>query len=170
VGFNAGHSAAVLLASFPRARVASFDSCVHPYTVPNFEWLVERFGPERLSLRCGDSRSTLPAAVAADASVAGEKTETLGSDFQPGKARAAGIDGLSELADIVRIDGGHQFPVAAADILNGKALAKPGALMMLDDCGWPEVWAAWQFAIARGVLASERPGLGWGHSCIGRYL
>mmetsp|Transcript_58571 Transcript_58571/g.117636 ORF Transcript_58571/g.117636 Transcript_58571/m.117636 type:complete len:389 (-) Transcript_58571:247-1413(-) len=89
VGFNAGHSSAMALSSFPRVRVRSFDICHHGYTKPNYEFLVHRFadsgtgqGP-RLQLWCGDSRETLKAAT-----------------VNEGKA-----GGNFQAADVVRVDG-----------------------------------------------------------------
>ena len=93
VGFNAGHSAAVLLAAFPRAALRSFDLCAHAYTEANAAWLQAHFGSssgggsggggggggggaptvhsgQRLHLTCGDSPDILPAAAAAAAHAA----------------------------------------------------------------------------------------------------
>lgn len=102
VGFNAGHSAAIALATFPRVVVRSFDICSHAYSRPNFDHLVGLFGAPRLSLSCGDSRLTLPraaAAVAAGAVAGFRDSEKEGSS--------------SNLADLVRVDGGHHFEVRA---------------------------------------------------------
>jgi hypothetical protein len=102
VGFNAGHSAAIALATFPRVVVRSFDICSHAYSRPNFDHLVGLFGAPRLSLSCGDSRLTLPraaAAVAAGAVAGFRDSEKEGSS--------------SHLADLVRVDGGHHFEVRA---------------------------------------------------------
>lgn len=142
VGFNMGHSAAILLSLFPKAKVESFDLCAHQYTRPNYAFLRERFGAERLSLTCGDSRETLAAA----------------------SARLAGW------ADGVRVDGGHRFEIVAADLANARALAKPGAALLVDDCRAVEVWAAWGMAIDLGLVAPFHPGLNWKGSCNGKYV
>jgi hypothetical protein len=73
VGFNAGHSAALLLATFPRASLRSFDLCAHVYTKSNAAWLQTQFEASninrfngtypRFALSCGNSRETLPAAA-----------------------------------------------------------------------------------------------------------
>lgn len=145
VGFNAGHSAAIILTLFPRAVVVAFDLCSHVYTWQNYKLLQKRFGKERLHLTCGDSRDTIATAV---------------------RNRAAKI-----AADVVRVDGGHHFSVAAADIVTTSLLAKAGALMIVDDCEFPQVLAAWQVAVDLGVVATaDNPLLAWNFhgSCSGR--
>mmetsp|Transcript_68178 Transcript_68178/g.154248 ORF Transcript_68178/g.154248 Transcript_68178/m.154248 type:complete len:94 (-) Transcript_68178:131-412(-) len=74
------------------------------------------------------------------------------------------------LADVVRIDGGHTFEVAALDLGHAARLAKQGALLLLDDCEANEVNAAWQFALSAGIVEALHPGLGWTGQCVGRFL
>lgn len=150
VGFNAGHSAAIVLTLFPRAIVLAYDLCIHAYTLPHYELLRRRFGEGRLQLTCGDSRDTLAAAAAA-------------------AAAASDSDERPALADVVRVDGGHHFSVAAADVFNSRFMAKGGAPVIVDDCAEPEVWAAWQTAVDLGVVTAPRAGLGWKGSCHGRF-
>lgn len=59
VGFGAGHSALLVLSSFPRARVLSYDLGLAPITMAAHELLDEAY-PERLYLTVGDSYLTLP--------------------------------------------------------------------------------------------------------------
>ena len=61
VGFNSGHSSAMFLTLFKKARIQSFDLCLHVYTEPTYEWLKEVYGSQRLSLICGNSHLTIPA-------------------------------------------------------------------------------------------------------------
>lgn len=150
IGFNAGHSSAMVLSTFPNALIHSFDICQHKYTLPNYDFLLERFKARaddgqrpRLSLSCGDSREILVGNNAGDL--------------------------VKVKADAVRVDGGHTLEVAASDILNAQRLAKPGALLLLDDCTFPEVWEAWQVAVDLGVVVPEHAGLGWRGMCIGRF-
>ena len=145
VGFNAGHSAAMMLSVFPHLQTRSFDIFGHEYARPKFALLEERVGRGRASLTCGDSRVTLPSAGVGSATLEG-------------------------LADVVRIDGGHTLEVAAADLLNGRRLAKPRALVLLDDCTFAEVHEAWRVALDLGVVAPLREGLGWKGMCVGRYI
>jgi hypothetical protein len=143
--YGTGHSAAIVLSTFHNARITSFDICAHAYAAPNYDYLRSMFG-DRLYLTCGDSRRTLPAAAA---------THALPQPFG--------------LADVVRVDGGHHFDVASLDLVNCRALAKPRAIIIVDDCTFVEVWAAWKFAIDLGIIEPSNPGLGWKGSCIGRY-
>ena len=83
IGFNAGHSAAMVLSSFPQARVKSFDICAHAYVDPNAKLLEAKFGPGRFGLTCGDSRMSIPAAATA----------------------SEGASAFTDLADAIRIDG-----------------------------------------------------------------
>lgn len=41
---------------------------------------------------------------------------------------------ISERCDMIFIDGGHTFDVAQSDIANFQSVAKPGALLVVDDC------------------------------------
>lgn len=148
VGGNAGHSAAMVLATFPHASVEVYDLCEHAYTVPNFEYLQGVFGKDRVSLACGDSRATL-----ADAH----------------RRRGAAAAAAAPRWDAVHIDGGHDFEVAAADLLNARALSKPGALVVLDDCALLEVGAAWEMAKDLDVVETDREGLCWKSNCYGTY-
>merc|ERR1719334_872404 len=60
IGFNAGHSACLLLLANPRARVVAFDLCEHAYALPCAEVLKRHFGPERFDLVAGASGESLP--------------------------------------------------------------------------------------------------------------
>ena len=61
IGFNVGHSAAMLLTALPRASVTSFDICSWPYTRESAKFLRSNIknGTKRLQLVCGDSRESL---------------------------------------------------------------------------------------------------------------
>lgn len=41
---------------------------------------------------------------------------------------------MKHRCDLIFVDGGHMLDVALADIVNFKKLAKPGALLLVDDC------------------------------------
>ena len=53
VGFNAGHSAGMVLEMFPGVNVTSFDLCSHEYTPRAFEQLKKMFS-DRVELICGN--------------------------------------------------------------------------------------------------------------------
>jgi hypothetical protein len=178
IGFNAGHSAAMVLSVFPRAVVACFDLCHHLYAAPNHALLRARFGPSRvLPLTCGDSRDTVPAAVVAASERIGqgvekeEQTKKEANVKRPLSAAAptTRVSPPLPLSDVVRVDGGHEFDVAAADVLNAQRLAKPGGMLILDDCEANGVHASWEFAVGLGVVAPFLPGLSWKGSCHGHY-
>lgn len=59
IGFNAGHSAAVFLHTFPDATLRVYDICEHPYTEPCFLHLEREF-PGRITMIRGDSTKTVP--------------------------------------------------------------------------------------------------------------
>jgi len=58
VGFNAGHSALLILHSNPNVELYCFDICMHPYTKPCFNYLKNIF-KDRIKLIEGDSFKTL---------------------------------------------------------------------------------------------------------------
>lgn len=58
VGFNAGHSACLLLLANPRARLVAFDLCEHGYARPCAEALRRAFGVHRVELVAGPSGET----------------------------------------------------------------------------------------------------------------
>lgn len=59
IGFNAGHSADVLLSENPDLKLISYDLGEHPYTVVAKEYIDEKY-PGRHTLVLGDSKETLP--------------------------------------------------------------------------------------------------------------
>lgn len=65
IGFNAGHSAALMLLANPSLKLRAFDTCGLEYTRPCFEYLQSIFGP-RLTLVEGASESSVPADRRAD--------------------------------------------------------------------------------------------------------
>jgi len=59
IGFNAGHSALMMLLSNPLCTLTCVDICEHKYTEPCFEYLASQF-PERIKLIKGRSYSGPP--------------------------------------------------------------------------------------------------------------
>lgn len=112
LGFNAGHSAAMLLWTFPTSFIYSFDLCGHTYTESADALIKEQFG-QRHKLICGDSRFTL--------------AEFLADPDCP------------QNVAVVFVDGDHTYYGARGDIEKGASLgsnAKPLALIA-DDCWSP---------------------------------
>jgi len=130
IGFNAGHSAEVILSANKEAKLTSFDLGIHSYTSVGKEYIDKKF-PERHTLILGDSKKTV-------AEHAGEY-------------------------ECFFIDGGHDYETAKADILNCARLARPCAMVMMDDVVLPAVEGveyskgptqAWLEAIKEGHITS----------------
>jgi predicted O-methyltransferase YrrM len=106
IGFNAGHSAEVMLSANKEAKLTSFDLNIHPYAAVGKDYIDKKF-PGRHVFVAGDSKETIPKA-----------------------------EGLYEC---FFIDGGHDYETAKADILNCSRLARPCAMVMIDDVVLPPV-------------------------------
>ena len=115
VGFNSGHSAGMVLTTFPKVKVTSFDLCGHWYCEPAHEELVRVFGEDRHELVCGNSHISI-------------------LDYVKDKPES-----LLEY-DAVFVDGGHFYLDTLMDILDTAKYAKPGALLVVDDCT-TNLWA-----------------------------
>lgn len=61
VGFDVGHSAALVLGSFPGASATSFDTCGAPGHDDAAEAIRDAYGADAFDLVCGESAQTLPA-------------------------------------------------------------------------------------------------------------
>lgn len=128
VGFNAGHSSYLFLSARPDVTVVSFDLGDHEYVARAKAFIDTKF-PGRHTLVLGDSRKTL----------AKYRTDHE-STF-----------------DVLFIDGGHDYDVAIADILNCQGMAKPSGLVVMDDMLPWRPWGvgpvrAWAEAIQLGII------------------
>lgn len=108
IGFNAGHSAEVFLSNNPRCTLTSFDLGIHAY-VPYSKKYMDNTYPNRHTLILGDSTVTVPKYI----------------NDNPGKT-----------FDVIFIDGGHDYPIANADLENCKMLATPETIVMIDDTSY----------------------------------
>lgn len=133
IGFNAGHSAELLLKNNPRIHLTSFDLGTHEYVIPAKEYLDQTY-PGRHTLILGDSTQTVPDYL----------------QKHPNKK-----------FDLIFIDGGHDYPIAHADLQNCRALAHSNTLVLLDDTiytsGWEWNWTVgptqtWKEHQTRGQL------------------
>lgn len=104
-GFNAGHSALLMLVANPDLKVVSFDMGSHEYAHASHAYLRDRY-PGRLEVFWGDSRASVP-------------------EFH--------AQNPDRRFDIVIVDGGHTYDVAEADIRNMRALAACDAVLIVDD-------------------------------------
>jgi predicted O-methyltransferase YrrM len=132
IGFNAGCSSYALLKHVPDAKVVSFDLGEHDSVAVNKKLIDEKF-PGRHTLVTGDSRETVPAFA----------------------------DGNPDLRfDLVFIDGGHEYAVAHADLLNMRRLSSARTAVVMDDLvPWQSYGSgptkAWEEAIRDGVVAQD---------------
>lgn len=112
IGFNAGFSAQTFLRAVPDARVVSFDLVEHGYTKVAKKMVDAKF-PGRHTLIAGDSTKTVPEYAAAN----------------------------PELRfDVAFIDGGHDYQVAKADIVNMMSMCTEKTAVIIDDL---TPWLKW---------------------------
>lgn len=106
LGFMAGHSALLFLETLPLARVISFDLADNPWSYENANFMRETYG-NRFSFIPGDSFLTVPHFRAENPDV---------------------------FCDIILVDGAKEpEDYRYNDILNFRQLAKPGAILLLDE-------------------------------------
>ncbi len=106
IGFNGGHSSEIFLAN-SNANVYSFDigDHFHQYLKYGKQFINTKY-PNRHTLIFGDSTKTVPTFIKNNQHIK---------------------------FDIIFIDGGHDYPIAYADILNCKALAHKTTVLIVDD-------------------------------------
>lgn len=131
-GFNGGHGTLRwLLHSSPTTKVYSFDIGQHSYSKPAADWFSQLF-PGRHTITWGDSTKTIPAFKAANPNVK---------------------------CNLIFVDGGHDYNVAAADLINFWGMADPNYnVLLMDDVFCSSVFcqgpnAAWTNLISSGAAA-----------------
>jgi methyltransferase family protein len=132
-GFNAGGSSRTFLSARSDVSVVSFDIGQH-VSVRRAKAAIDRGFPGRHELVLGDSTDSLPAYA----------REHPGKRF-----------------DLVFIDGGHDYEVARADLLNFRAMSHDRTIVIMDDLTPWWVWGqgptrAWQEAVRAGVVVRDR--------------
>jgi hypothetical protein len=128
IGFNAGHSALVLLlASNETATHLFFDLGEHAYTEPCANYLKSILPNKSLDLILGDSRVTIPRWIQANPAAMGT-------------------------FDFVHVDGGHTKECATSDLLCAYLLTKVGGTIIVDDINSKKIMPIVNAWMAQGVL------------------
>jgi predicted O-methyltransferase YrrM len=128
IGFNVGFSSIAFLSAAPEVEVVSFELDQRPAVELAKRFVDERY-PDRHEIIIGNSVDTVPAYA-----------ESHKVPF-----------------DLVFVDGGHEYDTARADIANARRIAKPGALIVVDDVIPWYPWGvgphqAWREALASGLI------------------
>jgi predicted O-methyltransferase YrrM len=112
IGFNAGHSAELVLKNNPSLTLTSFDLGSHDYVITAKKYIDIAY-PNRHTLILGDSTVTIPKYI----------------NNNPNKT-----------FDVIFIDGGHQYRIANADLTNCRKLANKDTVVIIDDTNYTVEW------------------------------
>jgi hypothetical protein len=129
IGFNAGHSAASILAALPHAPVTSFDLCAWGYGAPTHALLQRHFGARRLTRVCGDSGLTVRTHA--------QRLATRMASRSSGSHHDGDHDAPPPLPwlppfDVFFVDGGHSYAQASLDLAQATRVTHPGGLVIMD--------------------------------------
>jgi predicted O-methyltransferase YrrM len=105
IGFNAGHSADILLGASEDSFLVSFDIGLHEYVKKGKEFIDKKY-PNRHKLILGSSIDTLPIFI----------KENPTTKF-----------------DLLFIDGAHNYDICKQDFLNCRTLASSNNVVIMDD-------------------------------------
>lgn len=111
IGFNAGHSAMLLLLASSATTFTVFDIGHHRYTQPCLNYIEHIFPHVAFEYIVGDSTLTMPTQM----------------------------EGRQETYDLVHVDGGHSEFCATSDMKHADILLKPGGIMVVDDTDAPQI-------------------------------
>jgi predicted O-methyltransferase YrrM len=112
IGFNAGHSAEIILQNNKNANLVSFDLGEWAYNLPAKEYIDTTF-PERHMLILGDSVTNVP---------------------------KFSLENPNVKFDVIFIDGGHDYSIANSDLENCFKLAHKDTIVILDDTMFVKGW------------------------------
>ena len=111
IGFNAGHSAMLLLLASSATTFTVFDIGHHRYTQTCLNYIEHIFPHVAFEYIVGDSTRTMPTQM----------------------------DGRIQTYDLVHVDGGHSEFCATSDMKHADILLKPGGIMVVDDTDAPQI-------------------------------
>ncbi len=131
IGFNAGHSALLLLISNPKLQLTCIDICVHKYTPLCFQYLKRIFG-SRIELINANSLLAFP--------LIAKKIKEV---------------------DLFIIDGGHGVDVAEADLLNVIQYCRKNSIIVFDDADYPPLRVLLDMYLLTGKIISISDQIGF---------
>ena len=111
IGFNAGHSALLMILGNDTSKLRIFDLCEHSYTIECFNYLNSNF-PGRLEIHKGNSLETVPEYY--------EKNKDC-------------------KYDLIHVDGFHEASHVKKDFMNVKKLGSKNGVIILDDDNLPDL-------------------------------
>lgn len=135
IGFNAGHSALLMLLGCgvgltggvrprPPLEFLIFDIGEHKYTRPALDYLATAFPHVRFTYAEGDSTKTMPEWIVGN----------------PGNTY-----------DVIHVDGGHTEHCIKNDMMNADKMLNPGGILIVDDTQDPTINLYADAYIASGV-------------------
>jgi hypothetical protein len=158
IGFNAGHSTAVMLLANHHSKILHFDLAEHAYGKPCYDYLKSVFGPHRfIDFVAGDSTQTIPSYI--------------NTPFTPLEIHNTDFEGF----DLIHIDGGHSDDVARSDITHTAEYAHPKKnTIVFDDTNYENLQGIVDEAIASNLVSPRTDFItedycGQCHHFIGHY-
>ena len=132
IGFNAGFSSYTFLRANPAAIVYSFDLVEFDYTLPAKQYIDTEFPGRHILIR-------------------GNSLETVLQFHE---------DHPGVTFDLAFVDGGHDYEVAKADLVNMRVLSTKDTILVTDDLTPWKPWGegptrAWQEALSEGLVIQE---------------
>ncbi len=145
VGFNAGHSALLMLSgcSAPSIEFTVFDIGQHNYTRPCLEYIQSQFSKTVIEYIEGDSIVKMAEYIREHP----ERAETY---------------------DVVHVDGGHTLECITADFGHAKKLVRKGGIIVMDDTNIDYIDSAVNAAISSGEFTEVDcfPTVGYQHRIL----
>ena len=127
IGFNAGHSALLMLLANPDLKLTCFDDLSHKYSQKCFDYLKYNFR-DRITLVAGNSTDTVP-----------KHNSTTPSEY-----------------DLIHIDGSHVPEIAEADLANTYPRLQQFGTLIWDDVQCPKLNHIIQLNVNGGRLIEHQ--------------